>query len=86
MTSAIQHLLESFERLSTSERREAAREILRRSMEQPYGALSDEALAEIAESSFVELDRRDGRAGHHDAFLNGYAAEDEGLYDDNPTE
>ena len=21
----------------------------------------------------------------HDAFLNGYAAEDEGLYDDNPT-
>jgi hypothetical protein len=59
MTIAVKHLLESFDQLSPNEQHEAAREILRWSMEQPYGPLSDEALTEIAAESFLELDRRE---------------------------
>ena len=59
MTAAVKHFLESFERLSTNEQHEAAREILRRSMDHAYGPLTDEALAEIAEESFLGLDRRE---------------------------
>jgi hypothetical protein len=60
MTTAVRHLIDSFEQLSTSEQREAVREILRRSMSEPLAPLSDDALSEIAEESFLEFDRREG--------------------------
>ena len=59
MTTAVKQLIESFEQLSTSEQRQAVKELLRRSMEPSYGPLSDEALTEIAEESFLELDQRE---------------------------
>jgi hypothetical protein len=59
MTTAVKHLIESFDRLSTIEKREAIREILRRSMNEPHEPLSDDALVEIAEESFLELDRQE---------------------------
>jgi hypothetical protein len=59
MTTAVKHLLESFQRLSTNEQHEAMREILRRNLAQPYGPLTDEALAEIADESFLDLDQRE---------------------------
>ena len=59
MTTAVKQLIESFEQLSTNEQHQAVRELLRRSMEPSYGPLSDEALNEIAEESFLELDQRE---------------------------
>jgi DNA-directed RNA polymerase specialized sigma54-like protein len=59
MTTAVKHLIESFEQLSTNEKREAVREILQRSVNEPHEPLSDDALIEIAEESFLELDRRE---------------------------
>ncbi len=59
MTSAAKDFIESFERLSTSDQREVAREILRRDMPPDYGSLSEDALVEIGAESFLELDRHE---------------------------
>ena len=59
MTSSVQQLLESFDRLSEPERQEAASEILRRVGESDLPPLSDEALTEIAALTFRELDERE---------------------------
>jgi hypothetical protein len=48
--------LESFDRLSVAEQHDAIREILLRCESQP---LTDDALTEIANESFLELDRRE---------------------------
>ena len=54
MTTAVQSLLESFERLSETERQEAAVEILRRLA--PDGELPEQALVEAAGELFRALD------------------------------
>ncbi len=57
MTNSVQQLLNAFDSLSLSEKREAAIEVLRRTMESAPNSVSDEALAEIADELFQELDR-----------------------------
>ena len=57
MTNSVQQLLNVFDSLSLSEKREAAIEVLRRTMESAPNSLSDEALVEIADELFQELDR-----------------------------
>jgi hypothetical protein len=59
MTTAIQHLLESFDHLSPVEQQEAAREILRRLRHIDLEPLSDEDLVLNADALFLELDRRE---------------------------
>ena len=49
MTNSVQQLLNAFDSLSLSEKREAAIEVLRRTMESAPNSVSDEALAEIAD-------------------------------------
>ena len=55
MTQAVQKLLATFDGLSKEEQRIAAVEVLRRIPEEAVG-LSDEALVEIADDLFVELE------------------------------
>jgi hypothetical protein len=55
MTSAVQHLIDSFESLSDAEKRQAAVEILRRAPQDDEG-LSDEDLTVIADDLFRALD------------------------------
>jgi predicted HAD superfamily phosphohydrolase len=57
MTTAVQSLLDSFERLSENERQQAAVEILRRL--RPEGELSEQALVEVADELFTTLDREE---------------------------
>jgi predicted HAD superfamily phosphohydrolase len=57
MTTAVQSLLDSFERLSESERQQAAVEILRRL--KPEGELSEQALVEVGDELFQILDREE---------------------------
>lgn len=59
MTASVRLLLESFERLSDSERYEAAVEILRRTPLEDDGPLDDETIDRIAEESFLEYDARE---------------------------
>lgn len=59
MTAAVRSILESFERLSDAEQHQAATEILRRTATLDYPPLDDEALAQIAELTFLELDARE---------------------------
>ena len=58
MTTAVQRLLDSFERLSEAERQESVVEILRRS-QPPSGDLSDRTLVEIANELFCALDEEE---------------------------
>ncbi|WP_199315322.1 hypothetical protein [Aerosakkonema funiforme] len=101
MTASVENILNSFELLSKSEKRQIASEILKRTLSFDFPSLTDEELAESAEEIFLQLDKREiaGRwiitiqpktnttaiTRSHDAFLKGYAPEDEGLYDDYPT-
>lgn len=59
MSADVQNLIETFERLSEAEQREAASEILRRTVSLDLPALSDEELVLNAEELFLELDRRE---------------------------
>jgi hypothetical protein len=59
MTTAVQHVIEAFGRLSQSEQQEAAALILRSVTELDYPPLDDEALAQIADLSFQEYDARE---------------------------
>ena len=61
MTTSVQQLLESCDRLSERERHEAASEILRRVTESDLPPLDDEALTEIAALTFRELDEREAK-------------------------
>lgn len=62
MSTAVQELLKSFDRLPDAEKQEAAAEILRRSVDFEFSPLSDEELVASADELFVELDQRE--AGH----------------------
>ena len=59
MTTAIQHLLDSFDLLSAEEQRAVACEILRRMQDVDLPPLSDEELVLSAEALFLDLDRRE---------------------------
>ena len=57
MGDAARHLLQSFEALSETERREVLAELLRRSSELPYSFPSDDELVQAADQVFLGLDR-----------------------------
>lgn len=58
MNKSVEALLESFERLPDEAKREAAVEIIRRSVKLSLPPLEDEALVKAAEDVFLELDQR----------------------------
>ena len=64
MTAAVQHVLHSFDRLPTSERLEAASEILRRTATLDFPPLDDEALVLAAEELFLKLDEQEAADEH----------------------
>jgi hypothetical protein len=61
MTSSVQQLLQSFDLLPDTEKREVAWEILRRTVNFDLPALSDEELVLRAEELFLEIDRQEAR-------------------------
>jgi len=63
MTSTVQQFLESFDRLSADEQREAASEILQRTRDLDYPPLDDETRDRLAEEVFLELDAREAADG-----------------------
>lgn len=56
MTTAVQELLNTFERLTDSERLDLVSEILKRTADLDFPPLSDEDLVLNAEGLFLELD------------------------------
>jgi hypothetical protein len=61
MSKNAQRLLEEFDSLAETERREVAVEILRRTDLVSYGAPEDSELLAAADQIFLELDRRESR-------------------------
>jgi len=59
MTTATQHLLDTFDLLSAEEQQAVACEILRRLRDVDLPPLSDEELVSSAEVLFLDLDRRE---------------------------
>ena len=59
MTSGAKTVLEAFDRLSVEERREVARELLRRSGLDPHEAPTDDELVQVADEAFLELERHE---------------------------
>ena len=59
MTQAVQQLLAKFDSLSKEEQHVAAVEVLRRAAADELGSLTDEALVELADALFVELDKQE---------------------------
>ena len=59
MTTATQHLLDSFDLLSASDKQIVLCELLRRVRAVDLPPLSDEELVVNAEALFLELDRRE---------------------------
>jgi hypothetical protein len=59
MTTATQHLLDAFDRLSAEEQQVVACELLRRMRDIDLPPLSEEDLVLGAEALFLELDRRE---------------------------
>lgn len=57
MGDAARHLLQSFEALSETERREVLEELLRRAIELPYSFPSNDELLQAADQVFQRLDR-----------------------------
>ena len=56
MNSTVQLVLESFEQLGASEKREVLEEILRRSGNLDWPPLDDESIDRIADEAFLEYD------------------------------
>lgn len=59
MTALVQELLNTFDRLSDSERLELLGEILKRTVDLDFAPLSDEDLVLNAEGIFLELDKQE---------------------------
>lgn len=59
MTALVQELLNTFDRLTDSERLELVLEILKRTVDLDFPPLSDEDLVLNAEGIFLELDKRE---------------------------
>lgn len=58
MTTMVQHVLDSFDRLPDAEKQQVAAEIIRRLAHIDFPPLSDEDLVWSAEELFLELDRQ----------------------------
>ena len=63
MVTDVRNLIDTFDRLSEAEQREAAAQILRRTLNFDVPPLSDEELVLSAEEIFLELDRREAEGG-----------------------
>jgi hypothetical protein len=61
ISPAAQSLLETFDRLSPSEKHEVMIEIVRRTPDDDGSALSGEDMAQVADELFVEMDRRENQ-------------------------
>ena len=61
MGDAARHLLQSFEALSETDRREVLEALLRRAAELPYTFPSDDELVQAADQVFQELDRHEAK-------------------------
>ena len=59
MSTSVENILDSIERLSEPEKRELLSEIMRRTVSLDVPPLTDEELVLIAEESFLELDKRE---------------------------
>jgi hypothetical protein len=59
MSTEIESILQSFERLSMPDKREVASEIIRRSLSLDLPPLSDDELVRIANELFVSLDQNE---------------------------
>jgi hypothetical protein len=59
MNASIETLLDSFDRLPDDDKRQAAAEILKRSVAMDLPALEDDALVEVADQVFLSLDREE---------------------------
>ena len=59
MSIAVEEMLDSFDHLSESEKREVASEIIRRTRNLDFPPLTDEELIINAEALFLELDHRE---------------------------
>jgi hypothetical protein len=59
MSTEIESVLQSFERLSMPDKREVASEIIRRSLSLDLPPLSDDELVRIANELFVSLDQNE---------------------------
>ena len=59
MTANVRQLLNSFDQLPETDQREAAAEILRRSLQIELPSLDDAALVERAEELFLSLDQQE---------------------------
>ena len=59
MGTPAQNIIDTFDGLPDSEKREVAAAILRRTAEMEFGSLSDDELVLSAEETFLELDRRE---------------------------
>lgn len=59
MSSSVENILDSFDHLPDSEKRQVASEILRRTLHLDLPPLTDEELVMSAESLFLELDQRE---------------------------
>jgi hypothetical protein len=64
MTIAVESLLSHFDSLSENEKREAATEILRRSMVLGEGDLTESTLTEVADRLFIALDEEEAGNAH----------------------
>ncbi|HZR03802.1 MAG TPA: hypothetical protein VFA81_11580 [Burkholderiales bacterium] len=61
MTKAAQQLIDSFEALPEDEKHQVLVQLLRRLMDTPYPAPSDEELLHAADLVFQEYDRREAQ-------------------------
>lgn len=59
MTALVQELLDTFDRLTDSERSDLVREILKRTVDSDFPVLSEEDLVLNAEELFLELDKQE---------------------------
>ena len=59
MTANVRQLLNSFEQLPETDKREAFAEIVRRSLQIDFPPLEDAAFVECAEELFLRLDRQE---------------------------
>jgi hypothetical protein len=63
MTALVRELLDTFDRLTDSERLDLASEILKRTIHLDFPPLSDEDLVLNAEAIFLELDEQEDSFG-----------------------
>ena len=61
MGTPAQNIIDTFDGLPDSEKREVATAILRRTAEMEFPSISDDELVLSAEEIFLELDRREAR-------------------------